>query len=74
MIYDRAELGLDGNAAFALLGEDIQSGEAEFVTVENPENAQEVRSAAYRALANLRVRLEQPNLSYFIGRSHPYHC
>jgi hypothetical protein len=70
----RAELGLDGNAAFALLGEDIQSGEAEFVTVNDPYNANEVGLAAALALEHLRFRLKRPEISYFLGRSHPRFC
>lgn len=31
--YDRCELGIDGSHAFALLGADIQEGEAEFVQI-----------------------------------------
>lgn len=30
---ERAELGIDGNCGFALLGPDIQEGEAEFVEI-----------------------------------------
>lgn len=30
---ERAELGIDGNCGFALLGENIQDGEAEFVEI-----------------------------------------
>lgn len=30
---ERAELGIDGNCGFALLGENIQEGEAEFVEI-----------------------------------------
>lgn len=33
---ERAELGVDGNRGFALLGDDIQSGEAEFVEIALP--------------------------------------
>ncbi len=31
---ERAQLGIDGNCGFALLGPDIQEGEAEFVEIE----------------------------------------
>lgn len=30
---ERAELGIDGNCGFALLGRDLQEGEAEFVEI-----------------------------------------
>jgi hypothetical protein len=33
-INDRAELGIDGNCGFALIGADLQEGEAEFVEIE----------------------------------------
>jgi hypothetical protein len=69
--FDRIELGIDGNAAFALLGEDIQSGEVEFVQFEG-ESVNAELIAAKRALNKLRARLGRPELSYFFGRSHPY--
>lgn len=31
---ERAQLGIDGNCGFALLGENLQEGEAEFVEIE----------------------------------------
>jgi len=54
--HDRVELSLDGSHACALLGADLQSGEAEFAPIEGWPNAtykQEHRamSAAYEALA-----------------------
>jgi hypothetical protein len=74
--YGRAELGVDGTAAFALLGGDLQEGESEFVDVGEPlddkdtiENRQIV--AAKQALYNLQKRLNLPDLSYFLGKSHP---
>lgn len=77
---ERAELGVDGDHAFALLGEDIQSGEAVFVKVENSDpwrtkaKAEAEQRAAAKAFRQLRARLGKPNLSYFIGSSHPSHC
>lgn len=67
----RAELGIDGNAAFALLGEDIQSGECEFVELVNDSLACKL-SSCKQALRKLRERLGRPDLSYFCGVSHPY--
>lgn len=32
--YGRAELGIDGNCGFAILGPDLQDGESEFVEIE----------------------------------------
>ncbi len=67
----RAELGIDGNAAFALLGDDIQSGEVEFVELKDHEVSTELHGAK-AALRKLRERLGRPDLSYFFGPSHPY--
>jgi hypothetical protein len=72
----RAQLGIDGNCGFALLGDDLQSGEAEFVeiaapTYERAVSADEV-AAARQAFENLKLRLNMPNLSFYFGPSHPY--
>jgi hypothetical protein len=64
-----AELGIDGNAAYALLGPNLHEGEAEFVQVEQGDellSSAEMR-AAKQALAKLRARLGQPELSYYLG-------
>ena len=70
MDYIRAELGIDSNAGYALLGENLQDGEAEFVTVEHDDDEllslAEMR-AAKQALAKLRARLGMPDLSYYLG-------
>lgn len=62
-----ADLGIDGNAGFALLGDDLQSGEAEFVTVQRradeTQHEAEVR-AAFEAFEKLKARLRIPDLSY----------
>lgn len=73
-MIERAELGVDGNAAFAILGPNIMEGEVEFVEIiDDPQRThyQDQRVAAYEALRRLRVRLNKPDLSYFIGPSHP---
>jgi hypothetical protein len=83
----RAGLGIDGNCGFALLGVNIQEGEAEFVEIEDvplksPDDSifidynyrrqtAEIR-AAKNALEKLRERLNMPELSYFCFPSHPY--
>ena len=83
---ERAELGVDGNAGFALLGTDLQVGEAEFVEIALPveasldpnryHNSEWVRAAkiavtaAYRAL---KARLPNREFSYYLGPSHPDH-
>ena len=76
---NRAELGIDGNAAFALVGEDIQSGEAEFETIRgytggpmNNEQYKEAKKAINRAFQRLKARYGG-DLHYYIGPSHPDH-
>jgi hypothetical protein len=74
----RAELGVDGNCGFALLGEDIQVGEAEFVefATDAPKGSSQweraAEHAATKALHKLEARLNK-KLSYYIGPSHPRH-
>lgn len=64
----RAVIGIDGDHAFALLGEDIQAGEAEFVLIDHTANDESDRyhhpgwiaaaeRAANEALDKLRIRL-----------------
>lgn len=59
---DIAVCGFDGNAGFALLGENLQEGEAEFVTIAEPGGDYERSLALISALENLRKRLNMPNL------------
>lgn len=76
---ERAELGVDGDHAFALLGPDLQAGEAVFVKVESSDpwrtkdKAAAESRAATKALAQLREKLGKPDLSYYLGPSHPNH-
>jgi hypothetical protein len=68
---NRAELGIDGNCGFALLGDNLQEGEAEFVEI--PENSSSGKQwAAKQALLKLRERLGRPELPYYFGPSHPF--
>jgi len=57
---ERAELSVDGNAGCALLGENLQEGEAEFVVVAQRPGEQlyeaEVR-ACWAAFQRLKARL-----------------
>lgn len=84
---ERAELGIDGNAGFALLGEDLQLGEAELVTIKLPlsvcqdpnryHNSEWVRAskrAINAAYSALKARLPDRQFSYYLGTSHPDHC
>ena len=76
----RAELGIDGNCGFALLGPDIQEGEAEFVKfTETSDKAyyaplKDKLIACFQAFEKLHERLHLPELSFYFGRSHPYGC
>ncbi len=76
--HGRCELGVDGNAAFALLGPDLQEGEAEFVTIPDDwDKRWELKSIAERAcaktaLANLCKRLGVEHIPYYFGPSHPF--
>lgn len=75
----RAELGVDGNAGFALLGEDLQSGEAEFETIKtdaakySSEWEQAAKRAINLAFQRLKARIDEP-ISYYLGTSHPDFC
>jgi len=83
---ERAEIGIDGNAGFALLGDDLQSGEAEFVTIDLlPEASKDpnryhksewvtaAKRAATAAYHKLKERLPDRVFSYYLGTSHPDH-
>jgi len=74
-MYGRARIGIDGTAGFALLGEDLQNGEAEFVDIEEPVDDchNQIRAAAC-ALGKLRKRLNLPELSHYLDDSHPMFC
>ena len=83
-VTQRAELGIDGNCGFALLGVNIQEGEAEFVeipTATKDHDSSFVRPkgddaaklwACKEALRRLSTRLNASNMNYYFGRSHPY--
>lgn len=78
MKIERAELGIDGNCGFALLGDDIVVGEAEFEEIElsdgaplwSAEGRRQAKLAINRAYTRLKARIGRP-ISYFIGPSHP---
>lgn len=74
---ERAELGVDGNCGFALLGANLQEGEAEFEEftgdVRTSEGAAQAKRAINRAYQRLKARIDRP-ISYYIGESHPDHC
>ena len=70
--YGRAQLGIDGNCGFALLGGDLQEGESAFSEIQEPNDTNSQLFAAKRALYQLRERLKMPELSYYFGPSHPF--
>lgn len=73
---ERAELGIDGNCGFALVGADLQVGEAEFEEIRgtelnpDPTSAGAKKQAISRAFTRLKARIGKP-ISYYLGRSHP---
>lgn len=84
---ERAELGVDGNAGFALLGRDLMEGEAEFVTIDLPPEASKdpnryhksewvsaAKRAANKAYRKLKERLPDRQFSYYLGTSYPDNC
>lgn len=84
---ERAELGVDGNAGFALLGENLHEGAAEFVEIALPLEAskdpnrynksewlQAAKIACNKAYRALHARLPDRQFSYYLGPSHPDHC
>lgn len=74
MSIERAELGVDGNCGFALLGDNLQEGEAEFEEftgdIRTSEGHRNARTAAFCAYRRLKARIKKP-ISYFLGKSHP---
>ena len=77
MTTQRAQLGIDGNCGFALLGENLQEGEAEFEEFtgdpKTSEGARQAKFAINRAYQRLKARISRP-ISYFISESHPDFC
>lgn len=73
---ERARLGIDGNCGFALVGPNIQEGEAEFEEIRgtvlnpDPESIGAKLQAIDRAYMRLRNRLGRP-ISYVLDKSHP---
>lgn len=80
MKMQRAVLGIDGNCGFALVGENIQEGEAEFEEIRSTEPEwtsayqREAKLAINRAYRRLKERLGLEHLSYVIDPSHPSYC
>lgn len=74
---ERAELGVDGDHGFALVGPNIMEGEVEFEkfagNVKTSEGTRQAKLAINRAYQRLKSRLGRP-VSYFIGESHPDFC
>lgn len=81
---ERAELGVERNTGYALLGENFQSGEVEFVEIALPPEASKdpnrydnsewrkaASIAAYSAYWALKARLPERAFSYYLDTSHP---
>lgn len=65
-VYDRIEVGTDGNCGYALFGPNIQEGEVAFVPIDlTMLNAGAERTAWGEALYLLRAQLGHP-LPYFV--------
>jgi len=71
ILYERAALGVDGNCAFALLGPNIQEGEAEFVELPENPSSDQIRICCSQAWRTLKARLNQ-DFSYYFGPGHPF--
>lgn len=89
MKVERAVLSVDGNCGCALLGENLQEGEAEFVEIDSPIQPgtdEWPRRYFYRlwedaaaracgiAYRRLRERLPGRVISYALDSSHPRAC
>lgn len=74
---EMAELGVEGDRGFALLGTDLQEGESEFekILTDAPPGSSEWRVAALQAISiahgRLKTRLPDQQFSTFLGESHP---
>lgn len=68
-------LGVDGNAGFAMIGPNLQEGEAEFVGIRDGMGALKERQirACAMALATLRQRIGRPEAPFVYGPTHPSH-
>ncbi len=86
-MLNRAVIGVDGDCAFALLGENLQEGEAEFQMIALPTKVTQdphryhlsewcdaARLAGFAALSVLKDRLKDPTMTYALGPSHPDYC
>lgn len=68
-------LGINGSAAFAVIGPDLQEGQTAFVGVRDgmaPLKERQIRAASM-ALIELRQRIGRPDEPYVYGPSHPLH-
>lgn len=76
---ERARLGIDGNCGFALLGLNLQEGEAEFEVIDTTEpswTSEYTRCANIaitKAYRRLQGRIGRP-ISYVLDISHPNFC
>jgi hypothetical protein len=75
---DRVLMGIDGNAGFALLGPDLQEGEADFVVINKDDGPRAAEIACNKAYAALGKRLGKSSgaineqwAPYQLDPSHP---
>lgn len=86
-MLNRAVIGVDGDCAFALLGENLQEGESEFQMIALPTEVTQdpnryhlsewcdaARLAGFAAFHVLKDRLKDPTMTYALGPSHPDYC
>lgn len=73
---ERAMLGVDGDCGFALLGENIQEGDAEFVEIAPLVHKDDWTDHHARLRASMRafriLEKRHPGISFWFGPSHPY--
>ena len=70
--FGRAQLGIDGNCGFSMIGENLQTGEAEFAEISNPYCLDSQLLSCKLAHKALTLKLGTPDLKYYFGASHPY--
>lgn len=73
----RAVLGIDGNCGYALIGVNLQEGEAEFVEIETEaergtsEWNRAASIACSKAFLRLKERLAPEIITFALGDTHP---
>jgi hypothetical protein len=74
MLEGRAiHIGIDGNCGYALCGDNLQTGQAEFVEIADVKDTESQRAAAIEAFNKLRTRLEREDQTWVEDESLPKH-